>query len=397
MFLAQQLLILCEKTPEGRRQNGNFQRGLRESFLFAGLMVDRKEARVNSRIESMCSQPDHSSERLFLHGRLSGEETDYQRPGSRDGLNRLSNWKEWIGERDEPPFRVLIIGDDSSRYSAAIRVLETCEAQVTAVATGAQAIEMMRHAHLDLVFTGLDVAGIDIFQLIRVAKDIFPETEIYILASPESIGEAVECMKKGAEGFVVKPDIREQLIIIAKRAKHRKSIRLLAYTDGLTSLFNRDTFNQFLLHECHRSARRGYSFALLLFDIDHFKEYNDLNGHLIGDVALIKLGRLLKQSTRASDIPARYGGDEFAVILTEITLAEALMRANRIRQLVSLTPFQHEKNISGSKLTVSLGLALYPEHGLSFAKLVRNADRALYQAKAEGRNRVCVFAEKNGA
>jgi diguanylate cyclase (GGDEF)-like protein len=125
-------------------------------------------------------------------------------------------------------------------------------------------------------------------------------------------------------------------------------------------------------------------------DIDDFKTYNDLNGHLLGDIALIKIGRLLKENTRSSDVPARYGGDEFAAMLTEIGAREAFLRANRLRHLVTLSPFQYEKNMPGKKLTISAGVALFPDHGANHIELLKNADKALYQAKNEGRNRICV-------
>ena len=189
------------------------------------------------------------------------------------------------------------------------------------------------------------------------------------------------------------PEVEEQVAVAMAKAKERNCLKHLAYTDGLTSLFNLDMLREFLSQECHRNERNSHSFALLMLDIDNFGQYNELNGRLIGDIALIKLGRLLKQWTRTSDITARYGRDEFAVILTDTALPEALVRANRIRRLVSSTLFQRERNIPGKKLMVSIGVDLYPQHGHDFRRIIDNANHALRQAKAQGPNRVCVYAE----
>jgi len=306
-------------------------------------------------------------------------------------VDRFSNWKDLLGSESGLSLKVLVIDHDDDERSMIADVVKRCGASATTARNGSQAFERMQHAHFEMIFSRLHVPGMDGFDLVDIVRKTSPDAEVYMITPCEEIGSAVACTKRGAEGFIVKPDVADQVAVVVARGRDRKHLRRLAYTDGLTSLFNRDSLKQFLLQECHRSARHRYSFALLILDVDNFKQYNDMNGHLIGDIALIKLGKLLKQNTRASDIPARYGGDEFAVMLTEVTKYEALLRARRIRQLVSETPFQREKNMPGSKLTVSIGLALYPEHGSSFFEIMGSADQALYRAKAGGRNQVCIF------
>lgn len=313
--------------------------------------------------------------------------------GAEDGPHPSCNLEQTLASGARDALKALVIDHDDAERSTIAATLNKCGVEAVVAEDSLQGLGKMRSTHIDMIFTELRTAGINSHELIAVAKGMSPETEIYVVTPYEEMRDAVECARRGAEGFVIKPEIAGQVAVAVAKARDRKNLRLLAYTDGLSSLFNRTTFQYFLIQECRRSARHGYSFALLIMDVDNFKQYNDLNGHLIGDIALIKLGRLLRQGTRASDIPARYGGDEFAVILTQITHSEALFRAKRIRQLVSLSPFQKEKNIRGEKLTVSIGLAFYPKHGTSHLEMIQSADKALYRAKAEGRNRVCVFHE----
>ncbi len=304
---------------------------------------------------------------------------------------RSFNFAQFLIYNNSRTLRALAIDGNDAERSLIADTLAGCGAEVSFAGDGVEAAQKMRQAHFDMVFAERHVVAKDKFRLISLARETSPDTEIFVVCKYEEMSNAVECTRRGAEGLIIKPDVKEQVAVAAGKTRERKDLRLLAYTDGLTSLFNRSTFEYFLLQECHRSTRHGHSFALMMLDIDDFKQYNDMNGHLVGDIALIKLGRLLRQCTRASDIPARYGGDEFAVILTEITRSEALHRATRLNRTVFLTPFQYEKNMGAKKLTASVGLALYPEHGKDHHEIVASADRALYRAKAEGKNRVCVF------
>jgi diguanylate cyclase (GGDEF)-like protein len=304
---------------------------------------------------------------------------------------RSWSWKEMLSFGPDQTQHVLVLDRDREESSLIVEAARKCGARVTALDNTAQAVASMRECAYDVVFADLGAPGIDNCELLAIARDISPETEIFVVASTGNVDLAVECIKRGAEGFILRPGLAKQVAVAMSKARDRKCLKRLAHVDGLTSLFNRRTFEHFLAQECHRCERCRRSFGLLILDVDGFKTYNDLNGHLIGDIALIKLGRLLKESTRASDIAARFGGDEFAVLLTEISVPEALVRANLIRQRVSTTQFQYENNLPQRKLTVSIGLAVFPVHGDNALAIIKHADNALYQAKAQGRNRVCAY------
>ncbi|GAB4346380.1 MAG: hypothetical protein Kow0099_27500 [Candidatus Abyssubacteria bacterium] len=286
---------------------------------------------------------------------------------------------------------VLVLDRDREESSAIAEAARKFGARVTISDNTAGAVSSIRESTFDVVFAELGAPGVDNCELLAITKEISPETEVFVVASLNDLDYAVECARRGAEGFILKPEFAKQVAVALTKARDRKYLKQLAHIDGLTSLFNRRTFEHFLAQECSRCERCKRSFGLLMLDLDNFKTYNDLNGHLIGDIALIKLGRLLKEGTRGSDIAARFGGDEFAVLLTEISLTEALATAKLIQQRVALTQFQHEHNLPQRKLTVSIGLAVFPVHGDNPLAIMKNADKALYQAKACGRNQVCTY------
>jgi two-component system cell cycle response regulator len=161
-----------------------------------------------------------------------------------------------------------------------------------------------------------------------------------------------------------------------------------AITDKLTGLYNRRYFDHFLDFEIKRSTRQNASLALLMLDIDNFKQINDSLGHLIGDRILNKLGDIIKSIIRETDLAARYGGEEFSIVMSNTGLEEAAEIAERMRKAISACDFDIKK----LPTTVSIGIALYPLDSTSLQDLLSNADRALYRAKHEGKNRVCVYS-----
>jgi two-component system cell cycle response regulator len=158
----------------------------------------------------------------------------------------------------------------------------------------------------------------------------------------------------------------------------------LSITDGLTSLWNRRQFDLRLIAEQQRAVRFGEPFSVVLLDLDQLKEVNDTQGHQAGDAVLVEVASRLASGVRDVDLVARFGGDEFALVLPNTGVAGALRLADKVRSLIAESPFEP----GGFNLSVSVGVATFPEHGETGRQLVRAADEALYRAKQGGRNRV---------
>jgi diguanylate cyclase (GGDEF)-like protein len=167
-----------------------------------------------------------------------------------------------------------------------------------------------------------------------------------------------------------------------------KALHGLATHDDLTGLLNRREMERVLTDELERAERYNRPLSLVLIDLDHFKRVNDSHGHQVGDLVLRHLASLLTGQTRAVDHVARYGGEEFALIEVETDAPGALLSAERIRAGLEGSPCPVPGLEGGLSITLSAGVATYPQHGLAAESLLRAADRALYEAKARGRNRV---------
>jgi len=168
-------------------------------------------------------------------------------------------------------------------------------------------------------------------------------------------------------------------------------LREMSLTDELTEVGNRRHFDMRLREELNRSSRFGHTFSLMIIDIDDFKHYNDRYGHQQGDAALQQLGRLLRSVSREGDVPCRVGGEEFAVILPETMKHDATLFAERLRRGVAASIKTPD---DGAPVTVSIGLAAFPEDAKTPEEIFRVADAALYQSKQSGKNRVTAFARR---
>lgn len=182
--------------------------------------------------------------------------------------------------------------------------------------------------------------------------------------------------------------ISSHAAVAIRNAQLYQASQQLAITDGLTGVYNRRYFQRQLEAEFRRAPRFGYSIALMLIDIDHFKRFNDTHGHLLGDQVLRSVGQILRDSTRETDVVARYGGEEFAVILPETTCEQALEVAKRIRKNLARHPFWG-RGQTPVQVTASIGIAARPASEIKPEELIDVADAALYEAKHGGRDRVC--------
>ncbi|MGC2160640.1 MAG: GGDEF domain-containing protein [Silvibacterium sp.] len=169
----------------------------------------------------------------------------------------------------------------------------------------------------------------------------------------------------------------------------RNRLELQSIRDGLTKLFNRHFMEIALERELHRAIRQQTPVAVLMADVDHFKKFNDTFGHEAGDNVLRQVAEKLHQAVRSVDIVCRYGGEEFVVILPEMPLEGALERAELVRRRVSEISLEFPGD-GPHKITISVGVAMYPQHAESTEQLLRASDRALYEAKHRGRNRIAL-------
>jgi diguanylate cyclase (GGDEF)-like protein len=169
-----------------------------------------------------------------------------------------------------------------------------------------------------------------------------------------------------------------------------EEMRELSITDSLTGIFNRRHFNDRLVDEIQRSVRHNLTFALAVADIDNFKAFNDAEGHLAGDSVLKAISNILQESLRSIDVLARFGGEEFALILPQTEKEEAYQIAERIRHNIKKYCPKFWKIYPEESITVSIGISVFPQDGKDARDLIKNADKALYIAKMQGKDRTVI-------
>jgi diguanylate cyclase (GGDEF)-like protein len=168
----------------------------------------------------------------------------------------------------------------------------------------------------------------------------------------------------------------------------RRRIKATADVDDLTNVFNKRHITHVLSEELHKAQQTEKPLAMVLFDVDHFKHYNDAHGHLAGDILLRMLAQFVHDNLRATDTVGRFGGEEFLIALPGTSLEEAFLVAEKLRVLVAAHDFPGRERQPIGTLSLSGGVAAFPEHGAGTPALLRAADQALYTAKRAGRNRV---------
>ncbi|MEA5420107.1 diguanylate cyclase [Spirulina sp. CCNP1310] len=187
--------------------------------------------------------------------------------------------------------------------------------------------------------------------------------------------------------------VAEHLALALASLELRETLKTQSTHDPLTGLYNRRFMVEALSYELQRSQRHDFTFCVVMLDVDHFKQFNDTFGHDAGDLVLRALGQLLRQNLREKDLPCRYGGEEIVLILPEIDCHTCYQRAEMIRRQVEALHLETEtQSLNG--ITVSMGLACFPEHGHREAEIMQAADTALYTAKHKGRNCTVVAQQR---
>ncbi len=267
-------------------------------------------------------------------------------------------------------------GEPSTRYAVA--------------ATTPNAATAMLGRELQLVADGHDPSTFDGEALRRAGLDLpAPLLTAPLILETEVVG-LVALSPSNADGDV--PLILQGVADVGALALHdaatRQRIRSTADVDELTRIFNRRYISRALAEEQQKAEQGQHPLSVLLFDIDHFKRYNDANGHLEGDILLRLLAQLVHDNVRATDVVGRFGGEEFLVLLPRTTMAEALVVADKLRALIANTAFPARESQPTGRITVSGGVAEFPTTATGTTTLLRAADEALYAAKDTGRNRI---------
>ena len=273
---------------------------------------------------------------------------------------------------------------------------------------GEEALNRIASLAPDLLILGIMMPKLDGIEVAKRMKadERYCYIPIIMLTARDKIEDKVQGLEAGADDYITKPFDLEELtarvkaMLRIKRLQDElkekneqlesltKSLRDLAITDGLTRLYNNFYFKDQLSREIDRARRYMQPVSLVMTDIDHFKQYNDTHGHPQGDLVLRRVAEVLKGNFRNSDIVTRYGGEEFAIIMSQTDKAQALVAAKKVWRSVLAHPFPKGKTQPLGQVTVSMGLAEFPNEAKDEAELIEKADARLYVAKREGRNRV---------
>jgi diguanylate cyclase (GGDEF)-like protein len=300
------------------------------------------------------------------------------------------------------PLIVLAIDDDSGDMELLRRHLEDVpEFAVTLVACfspEAARAELASRA-VDVIILDYQLGtdtGLAFLQELRAGGDRRP---IIVLTGRGDERTAVNVMRAGADDYLVKEDLNPDTVYRSlrfalarfeseyKRMQLEAELQRLARFDELTRVYNRRYVLSRLTQELLRARRYGSPLCVLLLDLDHFKHVNDTYGHIVGDEVLATVASILRHTIRATDIPGRYGGEEFCIVLTETDLEGGGGVAERLRRRIAAEEFP-AANDRVFRVTCSIGVAQFGTHTEDVMTFLDCADRALYQAKTSGRNRV---------
>ena len=308
-----------------------------------------------------------------------------------------------LQENQSSQFRVLLVDDEQRQLQSLQQLLElNGYTDIELASRGEEAIRKLQNNTYHLILLDLQMPGINGLNVLEFHKEAGLDAELIVISGQTDFPWVKEAMRLGAYDYILKPYKPEDLLSTIVKAlgqfqkkmrlqQEKNNIRYMAYHDLLTNLPNRQLFAdrayQLLVH----AQRNKRKFGLLFMDMDNLKEINDRLGHLVGDGALQQTATRVMGCLRAEDTLSRYGGDEFALLLPEVsnhhsvvTVAEKIL--SEIRK-----PF----HINGHKLQLSLsiGIALYPVHGTDVDTLLNNADTAMYQIKNHSKDNYCFCSD----
>ena len=343
---------------------------------------------------------DAEVKRTFDAAEVRSAPKPIEAPGFLRTINSMMGWPD--GQRVPKRAPAIIVEDVNTTAMIVQKLLDVLGVESYICNTVAEFDEHIKVIYPEIISLDLylpDGNGLDICKAIRSSRKL-DELPIVIVSGNTEMDTVVECLRAGANDHISKPIIKEEFfarvsnvlkIRTLQKDLHdqQKQMETLAFTDPLTTLFNRTYMDMAMQREMERTRRSKSPLGLLLIDLDFFKQVNDTHGHEVGDEVLREFGLLLKSAIRSYDVPCRYGGEEFCVLLPGSTASNVVTVAERIRKACE----EHTFSSKGLKQTISIGTSVFPELSREHC-LISDADKALYSAKQSGRNRTIVSLPK---
>ena len=278
---------------------------------------------------------------------------------------------------DKTKESILVVGGDQRVCEVLKELFGAMQFPTASSLSGEDALRMLKEKQYTFLLADTKMPEMNGMELIRRTKENFPSVSVVAMTGYTDEYQYVDIINAGANDFVKKPiDIAEleaKIVRCISERDLRKELSRLSITDSLTGLFNQRQFYMRLREEIVRSTRQKHSLALILMDLDNFKEYNDKHGHIAGDKALRDVGKAILRSIREGvDSGYRYGGDEFAIILIDSDLSIAREIGKRVHLAIR----------DNGELNASLGYAVYEEN-MNLTDFVALADANLYRSKTQ--------------
>lgn len=291
-------------------------------------------------------------------------------------------------------YNVLIVESDEKTFKGLADIFKKSNYKLWRATTGKEALKLAKQIYFIAMITEVYIPDMDGVELVKKLKKIAGKVNISVLTVYSFIDSAVKALNAGAFTYLLKPLNVEETKLIVKRMIENTCLSIQAgrgqyyqnksFIDGLSGVYNHRYFHEMLDQQIKQMRRSPQSISLFMIDIDYFKKYNDTYGHPGGDKVLRDAAQLFVDATRDDDTVFRYGGEEFTIIMPRTIQNDARGVGVRLLEAVRIQ----------LPVTVSIGLASIPDNAQEKSDLIIKADKALYRAKASGRDRLCVYDEK---
>jgi len=357
----------------------------------------RKKPAANQHIPVLLFAPD-SKQDTFLDGLQSGITEVFSHQKLTSLFDCLEYYSETLNAREKLSGHVLVIDDDKAIVNFLTTILDSMGLTSVTTSNAKEGIRLLEVVPFDLIITDFMLEGnVTGHGLIQTTRKIFSDKirmPILAISGLDDPARRTMLLNAGANDYIAKPILPEEfmarvsnLITIKKlfdeNELQRSQLEKMARTDQLTGLYNRHSMMWLASKHIGEAVRHSYPLSLAILDIDHFKSVNDNHGHSAGDEVLKEIATLLKENFRNEDYVARFGGEEFVIILTHCGIDAAITKIEQVRKRIeNLRP-------ADMYITASFGVSELAKDRYTFNMLFNSADAALYQAKGNGRNQVC--------